>query len=312
MSSGPLAAGIDIGGTRIKSGIVDLSAGQVLASRVISTERCSEEVFLGKISALVRAYGQDTDNLAGVGISIGSYVFEDGSIDGMSSFVPFLTPGYPLAEKLRGALCMPVRVENDARLICLAESAYGAGQGYRRVLSLTLGTGVGVGLSEDGRPFGRESFIHLAGHIKVRTGREYPFLDEPPCYCGIEGCLESTCSGSSLAKYIRHTLGTDVDNAEMFRRASEGDPQAQSCALWYADNLSEALNQYVYLYCPDVIVLGGGIAKGLGPFLSLLRERLTASVFSGQHTALRLSRLSEEAGILGAACLFAGREPKAK
>ena len=305
MSGRDLVAGIDIGGTNVKAGIVDLATNEVLASCDFPTIRDSEQAFLESLAAAVAQLSAQADAPRAAGISIGSYVFSDGSIDGMSSFVPFLTRGYPLAERIGGALGLPVRVDNDARLICLAEARDGAGQGFSRVLTLTLGTGIGVGLCEDGRPFGGEPFIHLAGHVKVRTGGEYPCLDTEPCYCGMEGCFESTCSGTSLQVYVHDRLGADVSNKEMFERAAEGDPAAAEIADWFLDMLARALNQYVYLYCPDVIVIGGGVAKGLERYESDLNDRLVAEVYEGQRTVVRITDLKEDSGILGAASLFA-------
>ena len=305
MSGRDLVAGIDIGGTNVKAGIVDLATNEVLASCDFPTIRDSEQAFLESLAAAVAQLSAQADAPRAAGISIGSYVFSDGSIDGMSSFVPFLTHGYPLAERIGGALGLPVRVDNDARLICLAEARDGAGQGFSRVLTLTLGTGIGVGLCEDGRPFGGEPFIHLAGHVKVRTGGEYPCLDTEPCYCGMEGCFESTCSGTSLQVYVHDRLGADVSNKEMFERAAEGDPAAAEIADWFLDMLARALNQYVYLYCPDGIVIGGGVAKGLERYESDLNDRLVAEVYEGQRTVVRITDLKEDSGILGAASLFA-------
>ena len=305
MSAPDLVVGIDIGGTNVKAGIVDLATNHVLASCDFPTPHDTEEAFLGSLAGAVSELSRTAGAPWAAGISIGSYVFGDGSIDGMSSFVPFLTHGYPLAEKITGALGLPVRVDNDARLICLAEARDGAGQGFSRVLTLTLGTGVGVGLCEDGHPFGGEPFIHLAGHVKVRTGGEYPCLDSDPCYCGMQGCFESTCSGTSLQKYVHDQLGEDVSNAQAFERAAGGDERAAAVVDWYLDMLARALNQYVYLYCPDVIVMGGGVAKGLKAYEDKLNEMLVAEVYEGQRTVVRITDLKEDSGILGAASLFA-------
>ena len=307
-----LVAGIDIGGTVTKVGIVDLASERVVASCDFPTEKDSERAFLSRIARSVQELGERARALAGpaarvraAGVSIGSYVFDDGSIDGMSSFVPFLAHGYPLGEKISQELGMPVRVDNDARLICLAEARHGAGRGYSRVLTLTLGTGVGVGLCEEGSPFGGEPFIHLAGHVKVRTGGEYPCLDADPCYCGMRGCFESTCSGTSLQRFVRRALGEGVTNRDVFERAAVGDQAALEVVEWYLGMLGCALNQYVYLYCPDVIVIGGGVAKGLVPYEQRLRESLVAEVYEGQCTEVRVTELREDSGILGAASLFA-------
>lgn len=305
MSARDLVADIDIGGTNVKAGIVDVASNEVLASCDFPTVRSSEQEFLTSIAQAVETLSAQAGAPRAAGVSIGSYVFADGSIDGMSSFVPFLVHGYPLKERIEGALGLPVRADNDARLICLAEARDGAGKGFPRVLTLTLGTGVGVGLCENGHPFGGEPFIHLAGHIRVRSGGEHPCLDADPCYCGMRGCFESTCSGTSLQAYVHDQLGSTVSNKEMFERAAAGDAKARAIVSWYIDMLARALNQYVYLYCPDVIVIGGGVAKGLEPYEDVINELLVAEVYEGQRTVVRITDLKEDSGILGAASLFA-------
>ena len=305
MSARDLVAGIDIGGTNVKAGIVDVASNEGLASCDFPTVRSSEQEFLTSIAQAVETLSAQAGAPRAAGVSIGSYVFADGSIDGMSSFVPFLVHGYPLKERIEGALGLPVRADNDARLICLAEARDGAGKGFPRVLTLTLGTGVGVGLCENGHPFGGEPFIHLAGHIRVRSGGEHPCLDADPCYCGMRGCFESTYSGTSLQAYVHDQLGSTVSNKEMFERAAAGDAKARAIVSWYIDMLARALNQYVYLYCPDVIVIGGGVAKGLEPYEDVINELLVAEVYEGQRTVVRITDLKEDSGILGAASLFA-------
>ena len=305
----PYALGLDIGGTRMKLGVVRLEDGTIGPVSVMDTCRDSEEGFFSGIQKaaaenLTRA-GITKDQLEGVGVSVGTYVFSDGCIDGMSCFVPFLTEGYPLVPRLEEALGLPVRADNDVRLIGLAESLYGEGRGFRKTLTITLGSGVGVGICENGRPYGSEAFCHLAGHILVR---ETPIeaLDSRPCYCGLQGCLESTCSGTALEKLVKANLGPEADNPTLFRLAQAGDPAAVKCLNWYLDMLSRGLNQYIYLYCPDVMILGGGIAKGLMAYETQLTQRITAKVHSRQQTQIRFSQLKEASGVLGAALLFAG------
>ena len=303
-----LIAGIDIGGTRVKLGIVDLETGKVSKAIVFNTCRDSEEAFLQSVSNALdqcqKEQGLKKEELLGAGVSIGSYVFTDGSIDGMSSFVPFMVEGYPLAQRMEAALQLPVRADNDARLIGLAESRYGAGKDYGRTLTITLGTGVGVGICVDGKPLGDEAFFHLAGHVKVRTGGDIPCLDKEPCYCGLAGCFESTCSGSSLEKYLRSVWKADMTNEKFFELAKKGDSEALRHLKWYLGLLADALNQYVYFYCPDVIILGGGVSKGLIPWQDEIAGSIVAKVHYRQKIVLSISSLMEDSGVLGAASLF--------
>jgi predicted NBD/HSP70 family sugar kinase len=327
-----MALGIDIGGTRTKMGLVNLGTGSVTVQKIFNTHKESEEAFLQSLKLAYEELTGVSRQLFGAGVSIGSYVFEDGRIDGMSSFVPFMTENYPLVKRIEEALGLPVRADNDARLIGLAESRYGAGRGYARSMTITLGTGIGIGLCVDGRPLGGEAFFHLAGHIKVRSGGEYPCLDDPPCYCGLSGCFESTCSGAALEKYVHNHWQREADNRSFFAAAVRGGVGSHTCfeaALrdecgnpltlsiaeqdnakvssileWYLRFLTEALNQYIYLYCPDVIVLGGGVAKGLAPWEEEINRRVTARVHNAQHPIIKISTLMEEGGIRGAASLF--------
>jgi glucokinase len=303
------AVGLDIGGSCIKLGVVELISGKVLASEVFATERHDEEVFYENIKdnlrLLLKKLSMDVKQLDGVGISIGSYVYaSDSSIDGMSCFVRFMTYGYPLKKKIEEVLNLPAKIDNDARLIGLSEAKYGAGRGFNRVLTLTLGTGIGVGMSTEGHQASDEAIFHMAGHIRVRDKEEFNWLDVPECYCGINGCFESTCSGSALEIHVHHMLGKEISNREMFQMAELKIPAAVDCVNWYIEMLSRGLNQYVYIYCPDVIVLGGGVSNALAPWLTDIQKNITAKVNQKQETVIRLAELKENGGIIGSSALF--------
>lgn len=303
-----VVCGIDLGGTRTKVGLVDLAHNELIDLEVFPTECASEETFLANVIQSVNRLSCRHGKPRGAGVSIGSYVFSDGSIDGLSSMVPFLTHGYPLEKRMGDQLELPVRIGNDAQLACLAEAVCGEGRGLSRVLAITLGTGIGVGLCVDGKPLGDEPYMHLAGHIRIREGGELPWLDNAPCYCGLTGCLESTCSGTALLCHVQHELAQDASIEDLFLREAEGDGRASELVEWYLAMLLRALNQYVHLYCPDIIVLGGGVARSLGPHLNRLQEGIVASVFEGQRTELRITQLKEGSGVIGATSLFSDRK----
>lgn len=302
------ALGIDIGGTRTKMGIVDLESGEIFGARIFDTIRSTHEEMMHVMQQELRSCCEETgiaaEELKGTGVSIGTFVFEDGTIDGMKCFVPFMVEGYPLVPELEKALGMPVRADNDVRIINLAEAVYGAGRGYKKVMTITLGSGVGTGVSEDGKPFGKEAFHHLAGHIKVRNGGEIPALDQELCYCGMRGCFEGTCSGTSLEIWVRSVFGENMTNPGFFDLVKQGDSRAKALLEQYLGYLSDALNQYIYVYCPDVIILGGGVARGLKPYLEEIRSKVVAQVHYRQHTDIVISDLMEDSGILGAALLM--------
>lgn len=297
--------GLDIGGTRCKMGLVYPARGRVEGLRVFPTETRDESLFFGRLRREFDELARlDAPVAAGVGIC--TYVFEGGVIDTTWGSVPILDHA-PLAERLAGLFGVPCGACNDADAIARAEAIYGAGRGFARVLTLTLGTGIGVGFTVGGLPQNKDAAIHLAGHVRVRAGGEMGgCLDEQRCYCAVEGCLESTCSGAALGRMAAHLLGEPIENPALFARARAGDAPAEACVRAYLDFLACGLNQYAYLFCPDCVVLGGGVANGLAPWLSYLQHRLTAQVHTNHRPKLALAALREEGGVLGAALASPG------
>lgn len=298
--------GVDLGGTRTKLGLADIRRGAVVRSAVFPTPKHSAQELL---DCLCTGFHKLTASLPGadvkgVGVSIGSYIFPGtGVLDSTCGFMD-LPDHFALGPTIRQRLGLECRVENDALLIGYAEARYGAGRGYDRVLTLTLGTGVGVGFIAGGRLPERGACNHLAGHLMVRRPGEVPCLDDASCYCAVEGCLESTCSGTALEKMARRALGEDMTNQRLFALAQAGEPAAKETIEQYLRFLCRGLDQYVYTFAPDVFVLAGGVANGLSPYLGTISRRVQAAIHSEYRPAFSLARLREEGGILGAASLF--------
>ena len=311
--------GLDIGGTRCKAGLVDISSGEVLQSEVFPTEKDDEDLFFQKLREKCSNIANYAESpIEGIGVGVLTYVFADGSVDSTGGYVPFLD-FLPLARRIKELTGYRCLICNDAEAAAQAEALYGAGRGCSRVLTLTLGTGIGVGFTVDGKSQNKEAAIHLAGHIKVRNGGELSnCLDDPPCYCAVSGCFESSCSGSSFSRLAGYYFGkndstvsadrTDLSSlmaGEMiFKMAKSGDERALVCIRWFLDKLICALNQYVYIFCPDIIVLGGGLSNSLGPWFNELNMGLKAMVYANQRIKVVPATLKEEGGILGAASLF--------
>ncbi len=132
-------------------------------------------------------------------------------------------------------------------------------------------------------------------------------MDAVPCYCVVEGCMESTCSGTALARLAEEiTPGLTVK--ALFALAKDGDGTARNVVERYNRYLMRALNQYTLLFTPDCIVLGGGVAHGLEPYLPKLNEMLTARVYRGHHPIIKVAALHESGGVIGAATLFENGE----
>lgn len=297
--------GMDIGGTRTKLGIVDPISINVAASSVFPTEKADLEEFFRRIVAeteqLCASIGIQRENILGIGAGIGSYIFEEGgTVDSTWGHIPCLDK-VALGKELSTRLGAPCVVDNDLRAIAMAESRIGVGKHYSRVLSITLGTGVGVCLTEDGKFVEKEAVTHLAGHIMVRGKDEWvESLDAEGCYCPIFGCMENTCSATALNKMAKEKVDPDIDNVQLFQQALEGNEKAIACLDFFFECLARGLNQMIYIFSPDIIVLGGGITKVFGPYMGMLQEKMKAQVHSRQKTILSVSSLEENSGIIGA------------
>ena len=301
------AVGIDIGGTRTKIGLVDLNENRVLDMILTPTERYDPEIFISDLyrqyCSLAEKTGIGKESVSGVGIGAPGFVYEDGSVDSTFGFLPFMDAHYPLKERLEQTFKLPCRVDNDARIVALGEALYGGGRGYGRVLVLTLGTGLGLGFIVYGKFETKLPYAHLGGHITVASGGVV-------CYCGRKGCLEALVSATGLTDSAKRAgLPAEIpgfpDTAEaIFAAAQAGNKVAESVVSDFLDHLSTGISNYITLFVPDIIIIGGGVSKGLGPYLDRIRKLRHLKPFSTYNFEIALSELDELSGILGSAALF--------
>lgn len=300
-----LVIGIDIGGTRTKIGLVDLMAGNVVRSIIEPTEKESAARFEHRmevaIQELISTANTDQKKIEGIGFGVPSFVWEDGMIDSTYGFVRFMED-YPLVNIIKAKFGIPCKVDNDARTVALGEALFGRGRGYARMLMLTLGTGLGMGFTQSGRLPELLPYGHMGGHITITD-------NEVICYCGKTGCLESLVSATGLLAAARRA-GMDIDNNSSFSTESileadsQGHPVAKAVVKQYLAYLKTGIDNYINIYSPDIIVLGGGLAKGLRSYLPFLEDHSLIRAYKNYHTRIDISGLEEHAGILGSAALF--------
>lgn len=300
------AIGIDIGGTRTKIGLANLASGTVEELLVTPTETTDSARFLELIGDSIRQIKAKADaeqiNLAGVGVGIPGFVFAGGMVDSTYGFLAFMED-YPLAAYLEEQHDLPCLLDNDARVVALGEALYGQGQGFDRVLVLTLGTGLGLGFTINGKLDGQLPFAHMGGHMTITANHTV-------CYCGKTGCLESLVSSTGIVRLAsqigwRQKYPSLPLTAEaIFQAKQAGNPDAKTIIEEYMGYLRTGIDNYVNLYAPDLIVLGGGLAKGLKNEIHQLHNPALLNPFKGYKTSLVVSTLEEQAGILGSAALF--------
>lgn len=308
----PLYGAIDLGGSKVRSLVADLEArvaGYDL--RPSETARGLEltlERMIESLEAAAQQAGLHARQLRGLGIA------SPGAIDtvrGIVSGAPQL-PGWrdvPLVEIMGRRLGIPVWLENDATAAALGEHRFGAGRGTRHMIYLTISTGVGGGLIIEGRLYrGASGAAGELGHIILDP-------DGPPCdWCG-RGCLESFSSGTAIARRGQEALAAgrapalaELSAAEgpvtaemMARAARRGD---EPCRQAFADAgryLGIALANFVNIFNPDALVIGGGVAKASDLFMPFARRQMQALAIreSLRCARLEIAALGERSGLLG-------------
>jgi len=287
--------GIDLGGTAIKLGRFDRQ-GELLAELQVPTP---QPAMPGAIAvALADAVQQlDPDRLAPlVGIGL------PGPMDaaGRVARVCINLPGWqqvPLAEWLEPQLQRRVTLANDGNCALVGEAWRGAAQGFRDVLLLTLGTGVGGGVLLGGQLFtGHGGAAAEPGLIGVDP-------EGPPCNSGNRGSLEQYCSIAGLGRL------SALDPAELCRLADGGDPLALAVWQRYGHWLGIGLSSLVYVLTPELVLIGGGLSAASHHFLPTVLAELEQRVQAESRAGLEVRRaaLGNGAGRLGAARLALDR-----
>ncbi len=300
--------GVDIGGTRTKYGLVDIEKGKVLHTVIQPTEKKDADIFMRQVTDVVKEFktfaSEEDDAIAGIGFGVPGFIDEQGVVETTYGFLEFME-NYPLKNIVERELLLPCRLDNDARVVSLGEALYGKGKNFNRVLTLTLGTGVGFGFVVNGNFTNTLPIEHMGGHISVSH-------EGGVCYCGKTGCLEALVSSTGIVRQVEKLKEWDRDiSAEaVFVAALECNADALQIVNQVTTNLQTGIYNYVNLLAPDIIVLGGGIAKGLGSYLDKIKKVNYLMPSPGYHFELVISELEELSGMLGSAALFQLSETK--
>ena len=293
--------GIDLGGTKIESLALD-NQGVELRRRRSTTPRGDYDATIRAVVDHVAALEAETGRRASVGVGIpGAESKATGLIKNANSVWLI---GKPLAADLAAALERPVRLANDANCFALSEATDGAAAGVDVAFGVILGTGVGGGCVVAGRILvGINGISGEWGHNPL----PWPADGErpgPPCYCGLEGCIETFLSGRGLARDYAADGG--VEPSEIARLAEAGEPAARAALERYCDRLARALSTVMNILDPDVIVLGGGMSN-IAALYEQVPRRWGSYVFSDRiDTRLHPAKFGDASGVRGAAWLWPG------
>lgn len=290
-------AGFDIGGTRLKYGLVDSRGRLVFKGRARSPEAMADILaVLGGAWELLKRKAPGPIRSCGFGIA-GFYSRRERKILQSPNY-PSLD-GYPIVPALRKFIDVPVRIGNDANMAAYGEFVHGAGRGARSLVLLTIGTGIGSGIILDGKLWqGEGGYAGEIGHITVNPEGE-------TCNCGGRGCLETEAAAPRLVRNYQALSGrTDVaDSRDIYLLARAGDAAAIESFRRSAYYLGIGLGIVINLLNPEKILIGGGVVSAgkyyIGPAAEEARRRSHSISFAGCR--IERAALGNDAGLVGAA-----------
>jgi glucokinase len=282
--------GIDLGGTAIKLGRFD-GDGMCLQSLSVSTPQPAtpETVLESMVAAIAILDPQHRARAIGVGLP------GPADITGRISIIAINLSNWhnvPLADWLEEKTGNPVILANDANCAGVGEFWLGAGQHFRNLILLTLGTGVGGAVFLNGELF--------VGHYGAAAELGLITLNPagPPCNSGNNGSLEQYASVQAIRR-------TGKEPHEWGRLAQAGDRTALEFWQTYGRDLGAGLASLIYVLSPEAVILGGGISASAEFFLPTVQAEIERRVLPSSRQGLQLLRatLGNQAGMVGAAKL---------
>ena len=296
------AAGIDLGGTKSEVQLFD--ADWQCVDRRRDPTPATYGALVKLLAEQVQWSAAQVDGTIPVGLGAAGLVYPDGT-----SFTANLpVKGQPLLADLEQAAGQAVTYVNDCRALALSEAIYGAGRGFRTVMALILGTGVGGGIVHEGKlyegPAGTGGeFGHMPASAAIALEHDLPLR---PCGCGRRGCAETYVAGPGMTALAEHLIGETLSPETIAARKDTDASVARVWAVW-RDMTAEMLLTLVQVADPDVIVLGGGLSRipNLCDELSAALAQAQIDGFGGPE--ITLAQGGDASGARGAAMAALGR-----
>jgi glucokinase len=312
-----LRGGIDLGGTKIQTAVVDADGAVLGESRHPTPTTGGPPAIAAAMANALReaseAAGTSTDALAGAGVgSPGSVDGPAGTVAEARNLSEWEAP-YPLRDVLAEALGTSVSIGNDVQVATDAEFALGAARPYSSILGVFWGTGVGGGIVLDGKPWVQRSAGEI-GHVVVRVGGRR-------CPCGRKGCMEAYAGRLALERRANklHAHGKHTDlfaimrkrnrdrltSGVWFRALKSGDEIAHELIDEAVVALGAGIGSAVNLLGVEAVIIGGGMGIRLGePYVRRIEAAMMPHVFADSRPpAVHLAALGDLGGAIGASLL---------
>lgn len=286
---------VDMGGTKIEIMLTGATPLDVIQKERVRTEKeFGYQHLVSQLAHLILKYVALCDEPPLIGIGI------PGSINPQTHLVRNANTtcliGHPLQEDLEKLVGLPINFENDANCLALSEATFGAGKGYKMVMGIILGTGLGGGLVIDGKLWtGTQGIAGEWGHLSMN-------FNGPKCWCGNNGCMEMYLSGTAAeANYKAKTGKFKKLNDIYLAYETKSDPHAVDVIEEYLKLFGYGVANLISSYDPDIVVLGGGVSN-IPILYTQGVEKIAEHVFNdGLVTPIVQNKLGDSSGIFGAA-----------
>ena len=302
-----LAVGIDFGGTSVKIGVVDEDCRVLANAPPIDTQACGgPDALIDAMASAVESLRAAFPAIAAVGVGMPGLINSERGIVHNLTNVRGWTE-IPLRENLAQRCRLPVVVDNDANCMAYAEWKRGAGRGFRHIICLTLGTGVGGGVIVDDR------LVHGAKFSAGEIGQMSIDYQGRVGHYANHGALEDYIGNNEIAARARAAYAArgiekpigQCSPAALADAAAQDDPVALEIWEETGRMLATAIMNCCWLLNPEAIIIGGGVARAGDVLFAPLKAHLLPQL-SGplrDHLQILPAAFCNEAGIIGAAAL---------
>jgi len=313
--SGPLVLGIDLGGTKILTAVVNAQGKMLSRERNVTPAAGGApaiiQAMLESAERALEQAGIQKSALQAIGIGVAGISNPDTGILFTSPNLPGIRD-FHIRDAITAGLGTTTFVINDANAAALGEYHFGAGRGARHFLYITVSTGIGGGIIVDGEIYsGATGIAGEVGHMTIDD-------NGPPCHCGNRGCWETLASGTAIAREarrrIREGAGTSITDyvegnvdkvtaRQIHAAAEQGDRLAQELIGETGYYLGVGLANLINIFNPELIIIGGGLSNIgdmlLGPAIKTAGERSFQKAFEAVRFVT--AELGGNSGVLGAA-----------
>lgn len=293
--------GVDVGGTTVKMGLFS-DTGELLEKWEIPTrlEDQGSHILTDIVDSIEDKRAEREGNIKGIGVGIPGPVTDDGVVLKCANLGWDI---FSVKNELAGLTGVGnVKVANDANVAALGEMWKGGGRGYDSIVMVTLGTGVGGGIIQQGKILtGSKGAGGEIGHTKVNPN------ETEACGCGNKGCLEQYASATGIVRMAKEGLredsclaGQEITAKAVFDGAKAGDAYCLEIVEQFGKYLGFALSNVAHVIDPEAFVIGGGVSLAGEIILDVVKKYYNENaMFALKDRKFHLAELGNDAGIYG-------------